>query len=153
MENSTVASCGALVYCTSTHRYLFLLRNAIRHSDSWGLVGGKVEKTETVIQGLHREIQEEIGSTISYKKVIPIEQFTSDNGKFVFHTFLIPVDKEFVPELNHEHRGYCWVHLKDHPKPLHPGVWRSFKFSAIVDKLKTMESVFTDLPQEQNYDK
>jgi 8-oxo-dGTP pyrophosphatase MutT (NUDIX family) len=130
-----------------------LLRNAIRHSDSWGLVGGKVETDETVIQGLHREIKEEIGSTISYKKVIPIEQFTSDNGKFVFHTFLIPVEQEFVPELNHEHRGYCWVHLKDHPKPLHPGVWRSFKFSAIVDKLKTMESVFTDLPQEQNHDK
>jgi len=142
MENRAVESCGALIYCTTTQRYLFLLRNATKHADSWGLVGGKVEPNETVIQGLHREIQEEIGSTISYSKIIPIEQFTSDNAKFVFHTFLIPVEQEFVPELNHEHRGYCWVPLKDHPRPLHPGVWRSFKFTAIVDKLHTTESVF-----------
>lgn len=144
MESSSVASCGALIYCTTTQRYLFLLRNATKHPDHWGLVGGKVEASESVIQGLHREITEEIGSTINYTKVVPIEQFTSDNGKFVFHTFLIPVEQEFVPTLNHEHRGYCWVPLKDHPRPLHPGVWRSFKFAAIVDKLHTLEAVFKD---------
>jgi 8-oxo-dGTP pyrophosphatase MutT (NUDIX family) len=112
------------------------------------LVGGKVEAGETVIEGLHREITEEVGNNFSYSKIIPIEQFTSDNGKFVFHTFLIPIKEEFVPKLNHEHRGYCWVPLKDHPRPLHPGVWRSFKFAAIVDKLTTMESVFKDQPLE-----
>jgi 8-oxo-dGTP pyrophosphatase MutT (NUDIX family) len=148
MENCSVASCGALIYCTVTQRYLFLLRNATKHADSWGLVGGKVEAGETVIEGLHREITEEVGNNFSYSKIIPIEQFTSDNGKFVFHTFLIPIKEEFVPKLNHEHRGYCWVPLKDHPRPLHPGVWRSFKFAAIVDKLTTMESVFKDQPLE-----
>ena len=136
-----LASTGALIYCTKTHRYLFLLRNTTKHSGSWGIVGGKVEAGETVAQGLQREIREELGGVIKGAKIIPIEQYTSDNNKFVFHTFLISVDEEFVPDLNSEHRGYCWVSLEDHPKPLHPGVWRSFNFSVIVDKLKTMESV------------
>jgi 8-oxo-dGTP pyrophosphatase MutT (NUDIX family) len=108
-------------------------------------VGGKVEPGETIIQGLHREIREELGGEIKGAKIIPIEQYTSDNDKFVFHTYLISVDEEFVPILNHEHRGYCWVPLNDHPKPLHPGVWRSFKFTAIVDKLRTMETVLSQV--------
>jgi 8-oxo-dGTP pyrophosphatase MutT (NUDIX family) len=140
-----LSSTGALIYCTQTHRYLFLLRNSNRHAGSWGIVGGKVEEGESVIQGLHREIREELGGEIKGAKVIPIEQYTSDNDKFVFHTYLISVDEEFVPILNHEHRGYCWVPLNDHPKPLHPGVWRSFKFTAIVDKLRTMETVLSQV--------
>jgi len=140
-----LSSTGALIYCAQTHRYLFLLRNSNRHSGSWGIVGGKVEAGESVIQGLHREIREELGGEIKDAKIIPIEQYTSDNDKFVFHTYLISVDEEFVPVLNHEHRGYCWVPLDDHPKPLHPGVWRSFKFNAITDKLRTMETVLSNV--------
>jgi len=78
---------------------------------------------------------------LSEQKAIPIETFTSNNLNFVYHTFLIPVEEEFVPELNNEHRGYCWVFLEDYPRPLHPGVWQSFKFKSIIDKLNTLENV------------
>jgi 8-oxo-dGTP pyrophosphatase MutT (NUDIX family) len=142
-DHLTTASTGALIYCAKTKRYLFLLRNGNKHNSHWGIVGGKVEAGESVSQGLQREIQEELGGVINGAKIIPIEQYTSDNGKFVFHTFLISVDSEFVPDLNHEHRGYCWVRLEDHPKPLHPGVWRSFNFSVIVDKIKTLENILS----------
>jgi 8-oxo-dGTP pyrophosphatase MutT (NUDIX family) len=139
-------SCGALIYCTSTHRYLFLLRAGSRHAGSWGLVGGKIEAGETVAQALLREISEEIGSVIADPKLIPIEKFTSENKNFIYHTFLITVDKEFIPTLNEEHRGYAWVPLLDYPKPLHPGVWRTFNFKSVVEKLKTIEAV-KDQPQ------
>ena len=141
MASSRVTGAGALIYCRTTHRYLFLLRNGERHDGSWGLVGGKVEHGETVVDGLTREIAEELGGKIRDAKLIPIEEFTSGNGKFTYHTFQITVDEEFVPILNHEHRGYCWVALEDHPKPLHPGVWRTFKFQSVIDKIKTLESV------------
>jgi 8-oxo-dGTP pyrophosphatase MutT (NUDIX family) len=144
VEPRIVESCGALIYCISTRRYLFLLRDQDRHSGYWGLVGGKVESNESVVQGLCREIQEEIGD-VAYSKIIPIEKFTSDNERFYFHTFLIPVNNEFVPSLNKEHRGYCWVELKDHPRPLHPGVWRSFKFDSVIKKISTMENVLSDV--------
>lgn len=131
-------SCGALIYSTSTNRYLFLLRN-VKQSGTWGLVGGKIESGESVSGALLREIQEEIGGIIRDPKFIPIEKFTSDNSKFVYHTFVCPVDLEFIPELNSEHRGYCWVKLEDHPKPLHPGVWKTFKFNVVKEKLQILE--------------
>jgi len=94
-----------------------------------------------LLSSLTRELQEELGYDFINVKVIPIEKFTSDNGIFAYHTFLIPVDTEFMPRLNYEHRGFCWVPLKDHPKPLHPGVWRTINFSAVSDKIKTLEAV------------
>jgi len=141
--------CGALVYCTRTRRYLFLLRNGAKHSGSWGLVGGKIESGETVAAALVREIREEMGGSIVDLKLIPIEKFTADNQSFIYHTFLITVDEEFAPVLNNEHRGYCWVPLEDHPKPLHPGVWRTFNFKSVIKKLKTVEQ-FKDQLQVQN---
>jgi 8-oxo-dGTP pyrophosphatase MutT (NUDIX family) len=117
------------------------LRNSSKYSGTWGLVGGKVEANELTIQSLMREIQEELGGSIRDPKIIPIEKFTSDNGNFTYHTYITPVDEEFVPVLNDEHRGYCWVHLEDHPKPLHPGVWRTINFSAVISKIRTLELV------------
>jgi 8-oxo-dGTP pyrophosphatase MutT (NUDIX family) len=105
------------------------------------VVGGKIEVNEHILESLLREIEEEIGGTINDPKIIPIEKFTSDNGNFVYHTFIAPVDSEFIPKLNEEHRGYCWVRLEDHPKPLHPGVWRTINFEAVASKIKTLESI------------
>ena len=127
-----IESTGALIYSVKTHRYLFLLRAGTRYSNTWGLPGGKVDPGETVAQGLTREIQEELGGVISDCKLIPIEKFTSENGKFSYHTFLISVDDEFIPELNEEHKGYAWCGIEDHPKPLHPGVWRTINFNEVI---------------------
>lgn len=132
---------GALVYCTSSKRYLFLLRTGLKHDGTWGIVGGRVEDNESIISGLYREITEEIGMDFSKQKIVPVEKFTSDRKNFEYHTFLITVPHEFVPILNDEHRGYCWVPLTDYPKPLHPGVWRSFSFQTVVDKLQTLQSI------------
>jgi 8-oxo-dGTP pyrophosphatase MutT (NUDIX family) len=120
---------------------LFLLRSGGKYSNTWGLVGGKIEPNESVLDGLHREIKEEMGGEIKGAKVIPIEQYTSDNNKFVYHTFLIKVEEEFVPELNNEHKGYCWVKLDDYPTPLHPGVWRTVKHKASKDKIRILEQL------------
>ena len=141
MDANTIEGAGAFIYCTTTRRYLFLLRHQCSYEGTWGLVGGRCEPNESIITGLLREIQEELGGIIRDPKIIPIEKFTSENGKFVYHTFIAPIDKEFVPVLNEEHRGYCWVGLDDHPKPLHPGVWRTINFKAVINKIKTVESI------------
>lgn len=136
-----IESTGALIYSISTGRYLFLLRSGTKFGNTWGLPGGKLERGETVAGALSREIKEELGGVIPDAKLYPIEKFTSDNGKFTYHTFLIPVDDEFVPVLNSEHKGYAWCAVEDHPKPLHPGVWRTINFDAVIEKLKTVQKI------------
>lgn len=130
---------GALIYARDTKRYLFLLRGSGSWSGTWGLPGGKINPGETVSQGLEREILEELGGTILAPKMVPIELFTSNNEQFVYHTFFIAVDYEFVPILNNEHTGYAWVPLSAIPKPAHPGVTRTFSSETIMDKIKVAE--------------
>lgn len=146
MESNHIG-CGALIYSRATKRYLFLLRNQKRHAGSWGLVGGGVEAGESPVEALRREIVEEIGPT-DIEKIIPLEKFTAHNTNFEYHTYLLVVADEFVPQLNDEHRGYAWTAISDHPKPLHPGVWRTFSFRSIVDKIATVETVICQ-PQTQ----
>jgi 8-oxo-dGTP pyrophosphatase MutT (NUDIX family) len=141
LDSGNIEGVGTFIYSTSTHRYLFLLRNSSKYSGTWGLAGGKIDANEQILGSLTRELKEELGYEFHDVKVIPIEKFTSDNGHFSYHTFLIPVEDEFVPVLNYEHRGYSWVALEDHPKPLHPGVWRTINFTAVVEKIKTLEKV------------
>jgi 8-oxo-dGTP pyrophosphatase MutT (NUDIX family) len=128
---------------------LFLLRNQKRHAGSWGLVGGGVEFGESPSVALQREIVEEIGAIV-FNKIIPLEKFTSENKTFEYHTYLIVVEDEFVPQLNDEHRGYAWTSISDHPKPLHPGVWRTFNFKSVVDKIRTVETVICQLPERND---
>jgi 8-oxo-dGTP pyrophosphatase MutT (NUDIX family) len=130
-----IVGCGALIYCTKTKRYLFLLRDKGKYSDTWALVGGKIENQESIIEGLYREINEELGGSILDAKLLPIDKFSSTNEKFVYHTFLIKVEEEFVPDLNLEHKGYCWVSLDHVPKPLHPGLHRILNSDSIRTKL------------------
>ena len=146
MESNHIG-CGALIYSIETKRYLFLLRNQKRHAGSWGLVGGGVETGESPVEALKREIGEEIGS-VQIQKIIPLEKFTAENTNFEYHTYLLTVENEFTPKLNDEHRGYAWTSIDDHPKPLHPGVWRTFSFKSVIDKIRTFEETICQL-QEQ----
>lgn len=142
-NSSIVESCGALIYCKSTKRYLFLLRNGPgKYAGTWGLVGGKLEQGENHLAGLVREIKEELGGEINDLQLKKIETFVSPNKKFQYHTFMTVVDEEFTPLLNGEHRGYCWVQIEDHPKPLHPGLWRTIAYDSIKEKIKSLEQTF-----------
>jgi 8-oxo-dGTP pyrophosphatase MutT (NUDIX family) len=141
LDTGLIEGVGTFIYSVSTGRYLFLLRDGDKYSGTWGLAGGKIDAGELLLTSLYRELSEELGYNFQDVKVIPIEKFTSDNGRFSYNTFLIPVDEEFTPKLNFEHRGFCWVALEDHPKPLHPGVWRTINFDAVSAKIKTLESV------------
>lgn len=141
MEHRTINGCGALIRAADTGRYLFVLRDKSSYDNTWGLPGGKIESGESVVQALSRELREELGSEVAYRKIVPIETYTSENRRFIYHTFLLSVDQEFVPKLNREHRGYCWVYINDCPGPLHPGVWKTFNFESVKQKLETLDQI------------
>ena len=130
---------GTLIYALDTQRYLFLLRSTGSWSMTWGLPGGKINESETVVEGLNREIEEELGGKIYAPKFVPIEIFTSKNEKFMYHTYFVAVDNEFLPKLNSEHLGYAWLPMSSLPKPLHPGVNRTLNNPEIIEKIREAE--------------
>lgn len=135
------ASVGTLIYSQKTKRYLFLLRRAENHDSTWGFLSGKVED-ETVYEALLREIQEEIGEVPGLIRHMPVEKFTNERKGFEFHTFVTIVEDEFVPNLNAENRGYAWTDIESYPKPLHPGVYSSFNADEIMQKFRTVQTVY-----------
>jgi 8-oxo-dGTP pyrophosphatase MutT (NUDIX family) len=130
-------SAGVFFYSIATNRFLFLLRN--EDSSFWGIPGGKLENNETIFEGLERECQEEIQFFPQQAKLIPIQKFV--NNTFTYHTFFCPVENEFLPVLNEEHIGYCWVDVHNYPKPLHPGLFNTVNFDIVKDKLEQLTKV------------
>ena len=142
MEKNIICS-GALFYSTSTKRFLLLQRTDFKTRGMWGLVGGRARYTESAFEGLKREILEEVGETSTFKKIIPLEMFTSNDEKFYFNTFVIAVEKEFIPKLNKEHSGYCWTAFECWPKNLHAGLRNTLNNKAIKGKLQTILDLIT----------
>lgn len=126
-------SAGVFFYAQSTNRFLFLLRTDDKNPGNWGIPGGKVEKDETLFEGIERECMEEIGFFPNDAKIVPIQKFV--NNTFVYHTFFCKVTDEFIPVLNEEHSGYCWVPYDCYPKPLHPGLFNTINFDIVQSKL------------------
>lgn len=133
---------GVWFRSTSTGRYLYLLRNDHKNPGVWGLPGGKVEDGETLLGGMERECIEELGSFPTYKRLIPLEKFTSPDGTFEYHTWVCMVDHEFTPVLNHEHLGWSWIDAGTWPRPMHPGLWSTVNIEAVQNKILLLEQDF-----------
>ena len=141
LEPSTVKAVGVWFLARDTGRYLYLLRNDVKHPGAWGLPGGKVEAGETLLGGMERECQEELGSFPDYRRLMPLEKFTSADGVFEYHTWVCVLDQEFQPVLNDEHIGYAWIDVGTWPKPMHPGLWSTLNIDSVQQKLAAVERV------------
>lgn len=127
-------SAGIFFFCTSTNRFLYLMRSDANYA--WGGPGGKIEEGETLLEGLERECMEEIDYWPASAKLIPIQMFV--NNSFTYHTFFCAIDEEFVPVLNDEHVGYAWIGHDQHPKPMHPGLFSTINIDIVKEKLKSL---------------
>jgi len=136
--NQIVCS-GGLFLAKETGRFLFLLRTQGKTAGTWGFVGGKKEPNDvTPYDALTREIQEEVGKTPTIKKIIPLELFVSNDQNFQYNTYVLLVDREFIPNLNEEHSGYAWCNYDAYPKPLHQAVKSSLSNKIIKAKLEIL---------------
>lgn len=133
---------GAIFLARNTQRFLFLLRAKGRTAGTWGLAGGKQEPEDaTTYAALEREIQEELGNIPKITKTVPIERYASRDEQFYYNTYVLIVEEEFIPTLNDEHTGYCWVNYDTWPKPLHQGVKTTLSSRTTRAKLETILDV------------
>jgi 8-oxo-dGTP pyrophosphatase MutT (NUDIX family) len=136
---SNIICSGGIFLAKDTKRFLFLLRTQGKTAGTWGLVGGRKEPTDiTAYDALTREIQEEVGKIPTIRKTIPLELFVSNDQNFQYNTYVLLVDREFVPILNEEHAGYAWCDYDNFPKPLHRGVKNSFSNKIIKAKIELL---------------
>lgn len=134
-----IQASGCLFLAIDTGRVMLQQRSAkSSHPRSWGFWGGKSEKGERPIDTLLRELDEEVGILPDVEKVYPLNKFTSPDKKFIYNTFVVAVYQEFLPVLNNESDGYCWVKLGNWPRPLHPGVKAQLYNKELIKKIKTI---------------
>lgn len=135
---------GALIVSRGTRRALMQLRSTTeKHSLCWGLWGGRLIGDEGDLEGIKRELCEELGwpgvpDTVSMSHIYT---FTTRDRKFRHVSYLIVCEDEFTPTLNEESAGYCWVDLGCWPQPLHHNTAKMFTSRAFRAAL---ESVLDD---------
>jgi 8-oxo-dGTP pyrophosphatase MutT (NUDIX family) len=131
-----IIGAGVFFFSRATNRFLFLLRNDPRNLGNWGLPGGKMESGESLSEGIKRECIEEMQFFPEDGKLIPLQKFT--NRQFTYHTFFCEIENEFLPILNDEHMGYCWIDSDQYPKPLHPGLFNSINLEVVQGKINQL---------------
>lgn len=135
-------SSGAIFLSKKTKRILLLRKSSGKQEGVWGLVGGKINKDESIWQGFRREVEEEIGFFPEVIKSIPLENYVSNDEDFNFQTYVCIVEDEFIPKLSNEHNGWCWCELTKYPKPIHRGVKNTIEDKVSKAKLETIFAIF-----------
>ena len=141
LTNTNRMGVGTLIVSVKTKRVLLNMRAPHKtHAMQWALFGGMVEKEEQPKDALMRELTEEMGFVPDIEKLYPFDVYQSRDGHFKYYSFVAVVMDEFIPELNVESCGYCWVDLGEWPKPMHQGARISFCNLKAIDKIKLILS-------------
>lgn len=138
-QYTTKIGVGTIFVSTKTSRVLLNLRAPHKtHSMCWSLWGGMVEANEQPKDALLRELTEEMSFVPDIEKIYPFDIYQSKDTFFKYYSFVSIVEDEFVPILNIESCGYCWIDLGEWPKPMHQGARISFCNNRALARIKLM---------------
>ena len=102
---------GCLIYSVSTKRFCFQLRkNKKTHTNSWGTWGGQLKEKEKPMDGMLREIQEELSRDIQISRIIHLNTYR--NKDFSYINYIMLVRNEFVPNLNNDINKALYDYIK-----------------------------------------
>jgi 8-oxo-dGTP pyrophosphatase MutT (NUDIX family) len=99
---------AGIIFLTFNNRVLILQKP----NKKWTFPGGHAELYEEPKETAMRECIEELGNFPKKKIIDYFEYIKPDTGGKCF-SFLMKIQKEFVPKLSTEHIAYKWVQVKD----------------------------------------
>lgn len=103
------------VLCLLHQNDKYLLQNRLKNDwKGWTLPGGHIEKNESIIDAVIREMKEETGLNIRNPRLRGIKQFPIENGRYV--VFLFHTDEFFGELASSEEGEMVWVKKSDLPK-------------------------------------
>lgn len=130
---------GCIILSEDTKRILLQLRSPDRKNKIyWSFWGGGHEQGELPVETIKRELTEELGFLPDITKFYPIHKMVSNDDSFEYNTFIATVKNEFLPTLNSESIGYCWIDYDRYPLPLHPGAKLVLQNPRIMSKITTI---------------
>lgn len=136
---------GCLIY--DSERDEFLLQQRSKTSSypmKWGLWGGKLERNETFIDALKRELKEELELDFHPDDMKPLDMYVSEDGSFVYSSFVLVTHKltEFKTN-SKETNDFVWLPLQSLLKiDLHPAT-----LIALTNKFHVLEKIVSDIKQ------
>lgn len=84
------------------------------NTGKWLLPGGKIQKNESWMEALKREIKEETEITeFEIKKILDIDSWTENETGYYVVTFIATIFKIDKITLSNEHIEYAWIKLPD----------------------------------------
>ena len=103
------------VLCLIHQKDRYLLQNRLKEDwKGFTLPGGHIEKEESIVDAVIREMKEETGLVIRNPKLCGVKQFPIENGRYI--VFLFRTD-EFSGEVASSEEGeMVWVEKSELPK-------------------------------------
>lgn len=137
----------AICYLRHGNRYLLLQRApGTMQEHTWCLPGGKIESGESPVEGLLREVKEEIGIQLDFTQ---LQKAGKVYGRdlmydFVLHMYTQEVAEAQNPRLSDEHQNYCWLkkeEILEHPL-IRGGREAFFQFILLSNRPKLLRKSF-----------
>ena len=117
---------GVLIKALDTNRVLLILRSdKCSEPFKWALVSGGINEGEDTLEGLKREVFEELGTN---PDILKYEfTYTETEGDMEFFYYEGFTEHEFSPILNEEHDDFGWFDEDNLPSPLYSKVGNKIK--------------------------
>lgn len=111
---------GVLIKASDTGRFLLLKRAGDPHKGTFSLLSGGLNPDEEPLEGLKREVGEEISQNPNIFNYKYINKEISDKAEFYY--YIGTVKNEFIPKLDFENTSFIWTKKNELPQPLYPNL-------------------------------